>query len=446
MKKIVSLILIACMLSVFFVSCDGSNSSTPGTKPSATQTPDATTTQTGVSGTATSTATPVEFKISSSRKNIFEHEKIAIKSSGSGEITWTSSDSAVATVDKEGIVTGVKKGTATITAVNANGEKSTVDISVVKVADYFTSADYKTLEVKQSTIDEEIKKEFESMSDYYKTKKNVDRAIKEGDVAAIYYIGTLVGETDPFDGGTGFYDLEIGSGSFIDGFEAGLIGHKKGETVTLNLKFPSDYGAEGTDKGKLNGRDVTFVVTINAVSEYVPAEITDDLVNEATSGTYKTIKEYTDYLNTAIFEYYAIEEVIAASEIKDYPKEMVGEYKIMYLHNQYGYYASMYGMTLADYLKMLGKTEEDVNKEAEASAKPYVEQLFFCYGVYADGSVKVPDEKKTAIIKDYAKLMGVDDPDKLLNYVSQADIDNYILTEYAIDMLVNGIKYVDDTK
>ena len=85
-------------------------------------------------------------------------------------------------------------------------------------------------------------------------------AAKDGDIVNINYVGKINGEE--FAGGTASAkDVELGSDTLIDGFEDGLIGAKKGEVKTLNLKFPSDYGNE-----ELNGKDVVFEVTVNSVS------------------------------------------------------------------------------------------------------------------------------------------------------------------------------------
>ena len=81
---------------------------------------------------------------------------------------------------------------------------------------------------------------------------------EEGDTVAIDYVGKKDGVA--FDGGTGSYDLTLGSGQFIPGFEEGLVGHKVGETVDLNLTFPEQYHSE-----ELAGAEVVFTVTINGV-------------------------------------------------------------------------------------------------------------------------------------------------------------------------------------
>lgn len=93
---------------------------------------------------------------------------------------------------------------------------------------------------------------------------------EEGDTVAIDYVGTI-DDGFQFEGGTGSYDLTLGSHSFIDGFEDGLIGHTVGETVTLDLTFPEGYGGTTTNADgeeiSLSGVPVTFEVTINGVYE-----------------------------------------------------------------------------------------------------------------------------------------------------------------------------------
>ena len=101
----------------------------------------------------------------------------------------------------------------------------------------------------------------QSVLDSNKNKEEVDRAVKDGDVVDIKYVGKKDGVE--FDNGSSdSYELTIGSNTFIDGFEDGVIGMKKDETKDLNLTFPEDYN--NTD---LAGADVVFTVTVNHVYE-----------------------------------------------------------------------------------------------------------------------------------------------------------------------------------
>lgn len=124
-----------------------------------------------------------------------------------------------------------------------------------------TLGDYKGVTVEktiQSVTDEDVQNEIDNALANYPVE--VDQAAKEGDTVNIDYVGKIDGEE--FDGGSDQgADLKLGSGKFIDGFEDGLIGARKGETRTLNLTFPEDYTQD------LAGKAVEFTVTVNAVKE-----------------------------------------------------------------------------------------------------------------------------------------------------------------------------------
>ncbi|MCR5627546.1 MAG: trigger factor [Lachnospiraceae bacterium] len=122
-----------------------------------------------------------------------------------------------------------------------------------------------------------------------------DGPVKDGDTVNIDYEGKKDGVA--FDGGTAQgYNLVIGSGSFIDGFEDGLIGAKKGETKDLNLTFPADYHS-----ADLAGADVVFTVKVNSISENEVPELTDEIAQKLNPDT-KTAEEYKKYLEETMKE------------------------------------------------------------------------------------------------------------------------------------------------
>ena len=109
----------------------------------------------------------------------------------------------------------------------------------------------------------------------------------------INYVGTIDGVE--FDGGSAEnYDLTIGSGSFIDDFETQLIGAHPGEQVNVNVTFPEQY----ENNPDLAGKDATFLVTINGISEL--PELTDEFVKENLSEYAQTVDEYRQYLRDTI--------------------------------------------------------------------------------------------------------------------------------------------------
>ena len=157
----------------------------------------------------------------------------------------------------------------------------TAYLSGITASDYVDlPADYASLTVEVEPAAEVTEEEVEAMIDnQLNAKRELQEVtnrtkVREGDVVNIDYVGRIDGEE--FDGGSAEgYDLEIGSDSFIDGFEDGLIDQKVGETVTLELTFPEDYG----DSTKA-GVDAEFDVTINSIQEYVVPKLTDQFVTE----------------------------------------------------------------------------------------------------------------------------------------------------------------------
>lgn len=151
-------------------------------------------------------------------------------------------------------------------------------------------AQYKGVEVEKveavKVLDEHVEESIQSTLQAKSTQKEItDRPVKEGDVVTIDYVGKKDGEA--FDGGTAEdYQLPIGSGQFIDGFEDGIIGHETGETFDLNLTFPENYQSED-----LAGKEVVFTVTLDKIAEVVVPELTDELVAELSEES-KTVDEF----------------------------------------------------------------------------------------------------------------------------------------------------------
>ena len=150
-------------------------------------------------------------------------------------------------------------------------------LSGVTASDYVTiPADFApTLTDEDNTVTAEQVSEYLNetvMPSFAQNVQITDRAAADGDTVNIDYSGAMDGEV--FDGGTAEgYDLTLGSGRFIDGFEEQIVGHTPGETFDLTVTFPEDYDA--TD---LAGKDAVFTVTLNDISETQSPELTDDFV------------------------------------------------------------------------------------------------------------------------------------------------------------------------
>ena len=176
-----------------------------------------------------------------------------------GTAAQSDSDSADTTGSADASAEG-----STTPAIDISGLKTTT-LADVDVDSLVVLGEYKGLKLeaeKSEVTDEMVESSLKSAFSMNPLMKEVtDRAVQEGDTANIDYEGKFADTKVAFDGGTAQgYDLKIGSGSFIDGFEDGLIGVGIGETVDLNLTFPENYGSED-----LAGKDVIFTVKVNSI-------------------------------------------------------------------------------------------------------------------------------------------------------------------------------------
>lgn len=199
------------------------------------------------------------------------------------------------------------QGTETVAETETEVIPSSADITY-DAGDYVSLGDYMNMEV---TLDKDYQVTDDMVKNYvnnnvianYPYYVESDKTVVEnGDVANIDYEGLLDGEA--FDGGTAQdYDLEIGSGSFIDGFEDGLIGAEVGKETDLNLTFPEDYG-----NSNLAGKEVVFKVTVNAIKEKQDITydtLTDEYVtylSDKLGASYETVNDLTSDIRTYLEE------------------------------------------------------------------------------------------------------------------------------------------------
>lgn len=164
---------------------------------------------------------------------------------------------------------------------------STLDfVATAEILPEVKLGNYKKLKVKREKIeinDDEITDVVDRMRKGMAEKTEVGRPARNGDETVIDFVGKKDGVA--FDGGTSKdYNLTLGSGQFIPGFEEGVVGHSKGETFDLDLTFPKDYHA-----ADLKGTKVTFTVTLKTIKEVVPIELNNEFA--AKVGPFKTVTE-----------------------------------------------------------------------------------------------------------------------------------------------------------
>lgn len=298
------------------------------------------------------------------------------------------------------------------------------------LSEYVKVGQYKGLEmepIKVSVSDEEVKTQVETNVENTKTtEKKKEGKVAKKDKVNIDYEGKINGKT--FTGGSADgYDLTIGSGSFIEGFEDGLIGKKIGSTQELKLKFPDDY-----DNEDVAGKDVIFTVKINYVSEDVIPEYNDKWV--AKNSDVKTVADYEKLIkdqlledkeeeakNTKIGQLWS--EVTENTKVLKYPEKEVDSY-VEEIEAQYQTMADTYGMKLKDLWEQYGiESEEDYNTQNKEAAQAYVkEQMILYYIADKEGISYSKDDEKE--LREAIEKAGYTDETFKQNYGQ--DIDSYV--------------------
>lgn len=286
--------------------------------------------------------------------------------------------------------------------------------------------------------DEEIDAQIEQILTSNAEPVEVERAAKDGDIVNIDYKGLLDGKE--FEGGSAQgHDLELGSNSFIEGFEAGLIGAKKGEKKDLNLKFP-----EGYQNADLSGKDVVFQVTVNTVSEMKTPELTDEFVKGLSAGG-STVAELKNTLREDLLEQKKyeierqrnmdlIEAILAESEITCATERVDAEYETQL--KSYTDQAAMYGVDLATMAGMYGMDENGFKNEIRTMAKDIVKQKLMYEEIAKAEKITATDEDKLEL----AKANSFDTVDALVAAYGQELVDDATLSQKVLDFLVENAK------
>ena len=323
----------------------------------------------------------------------------------------------------------------------------TMHFNEIDVDTYVTLGDYKGLEVVGNSTeisDEEVDSYIDYLLSMSAEKQEVtDRdEVQNGDIANIDYEGKKDGVA--FDGGTDTgYDLEIGSGSFIPGFEEGLVGVKKGETVDLNLTFPENYGA-----ADLAGAEVVFTVTVNGIYESVTPEFNDEFVATFEIENVTTTEEYHAYLKSMMEESekeYALQEiqtqiitlVTQNAEVSEAPEGLVNKFYNINVENM-TYQASMYGTDLEGLLSMYGMDRETFEAEAMSAAEESAAQALVCLKIAKEENLLIDDDELNASIEERFTEYGYTSAEEFRSLVDLEEYRDSLLLNKVVDFLVEN--------
>lgn len=307
----------------------------------------------------------------------------------------------------------------------------------LNILDYVDLGDYKGIELTKSitkVTDDDVTNEMESKA---VELTGSDVTVEDGDTAIIDFVGKLNGVA--FDGGTASnYELEIGSGSFIDGFEDGLIGVKKGDTVDLNLTFPESYQST-----ELAGKDVVFTVTVNGVKrkpqlndEWLAANTNYATLAEFAAETKQKLEDNAETTASNTLESSGLDQVISNSTVKKYYKSLIEQGESQY-EKRLNAYASAYGKSLSELLAAQGMTESQYQNQKQKQGVSYAQVAMVVYAIAQDAGLSEADAEYQTILNDLANNYNMDAATFSSTY-GESLVKSSVMSQYAMNYIVSN--------
>lgn len=301
------------------------------------------------------------------------------------------------------------------------------------------------------TVDEDM---VNSQIDYLRKNylTETEDAAKEGDTVNIDFVGKMNGEA--FDGGSGTgYDLVLGSGSFIDGFEDQLIGAKKGEKLEVNVTFPESY----PNNPDLAGKPAVFDVTVNKVSTM--PELTDQWVKEHAEdmgskasdvASFRVeqqalLQAQVDYQYNNTIQQDALQQIVDTSEFT--VSDAMQKYAEDYVISQEVSTAKQYGHGLADMLNMYGMSVDDFKEEISSYATDYAKQRMVVAAIANEQGIKSSDQLIDELAVELSGLAGKElNKIQLIEQYGGDAVKDEAVNKAVLDYVQTQVKVVETTE
>lgn len=312
--------------------------------------------------------------------------------------------------------------------------------------------DYKGLEIEKQDadltdeeVDEAINQQLNQLSEMVVKE---DGAVEEGDTVNIDFDGYVDGEQ--FEGGQAdSYDLEIGSGSFIPGFEEQLVGVKAGEEKDVNVTFPEEYHAE-----ELSGKEATFKTKVNEIKYKEVPELDDEIANELDSDA-ETVDQYKENLRKRLAEQKQTEaenvqkeEAIqkASDNAKiDIPEAMVNT-ELDRMLQEFGQRMQQQGLSLETYFQISGQDESQLREQMKDDAEARVRTNLTLTAIADKEEIEVSEEDIDKELEKMSEQFNISVED-IKNTLGNTDIvKNDVRIQKVIDLLVDEAKLVEPSE
>lgn len=338
---------------------------------------------------------------------------------------------------------GESKEGESVSESSAQGDAKAMDKGTVKLGDYKgLEVTMASSEVSESEVEDTIHNNLTYNPNIVEVK---DRAAQNGDIVNINFVGKLDGTA--FEGGTADnYDLELGSGSFIPGFEEQLVGAKTGETKNVDVTFPEEY-----HEASLAGKPAVFEVKINSIKISKPAELTDEWVKNSTKenpqGQIHTVKEYRAFVRKQLEESREaqtrseaqtslFEQIMAGSTFELNQEALEEEYQTML-----SYYTQMggqLGVGIEEFASMNGMTKEEFEGEIKNGAEKTIQAELIVDAIFSAENLKIEDAdyeklaEGTGMTVSQLRLQYGEEVDK---FAKQSKVGDFLLEHAKITML-----------
>lgn len=303
--------------------------------------------------------------------------------------------------------------------------------------------DYKNLGIKKESpkvtkkeIEEEIKNLRDKLAEI--TLKEGGK-IEDGDTAVIDFKGFVDGK--PLEGGTGEnYPLQIGSHTFIPGFEEGLVGLKSGDEKTLELTFPEDYVED------LKGKKVKFEVKINEIKTRVLPEINEDFYKDLGYEDMKTKEELEEEVKKTIslkkeeelddkYTEECLDKAVSNMTVS-LNKEIVDD-EIHHMIHQFEQRLASQGLNIEQYYQFSGMTHEKLHEEMHDEAEKRVKYRYLIEAVSEKENISVTDEETEAKAKEMSENYGIS-KDELIKAYGSLEVIKYDIKMHKALEIIKG--------
>lgn len=305
-----------------------------------------------------------------------------------------------------------------------------------------TLGEYKNLEVKKENVKvskEEVQQKInELLKNYTELVIKEEGTVEEGDIAVIDFEGFK--DDVAFDGGKGEnYSLEIGSHSFIPGFEEGIIGMKKGEEKDLTLTFPEEY-----QEKSLAGKEVVFKVKVNEIKTKEVPELDKDFFEDLGMEEVKTKEDLEKKMKEEIkaqkeeeaekkYVDALLEKAVSNMTIELDEEIIEAEAEAMY--NDFMSHMSAQGITEELYLKYAGTTKEDIVDHMKKEAETRLKNSYLLNAIIREEQIEADEKEADKQIKDLAKKYNMTEEDVKSSLGGEDSVKYDIKVRKAIDLM-----------